>query len=336
MTSFILLGGAGYIGSHVAKALVRAGLTPIIVDNLSRGQAQSVAGLTLEQADILDTPALVSIFKKYQPSAILHFAGLIEVSESVKNPSAFHRNNAQGTASVISAMAQAQIKHLIFSSTAAVYGQPDHQVPFPESLPPCPINPYGESKFAAEQIIQKAYHQHGIGSVIFRFFNACGADIEAAIGEMHDPETHLIPLVIQTALELRGSVSLFGEDYPTPDGTCIRDYVHVEDIARAHLLALTYLQSGGEPMICNLGSGTGYSVREVMSEVKKLADQEYLSITPEPRRAGDPVFLVADISRAYAVLGWKPRYTLRDICASAYRWHQSEIYQNFWRSRRRS
>lgn len=331
--NIIVLGGAGYIGSHTCLQLSEQGYTPIAVDDLSRGHERAVQWGDFHECNIHDTARLVEIFNKYGAKAVIHFAALIEVGESMKDPSAFYRNNVTGTQSVLDAMVQSdQTKNIVFSSTAATYGQPDFDGPLHEDLPLNPINPYGNTKLAAERMIRDYEAAHGIKSMCLRYFNACGADPEARIGEMHYPETHLLPLVIQTALRLRDKIGIFGTDYPTPDGTCVRDYVHVLDLADAHIKAVEYLANGGASTACNLGTGTGYSVKEIIEAVKRVTDINF-PVEIHPRRAGDPAFLVADNSRARESLGWSPQIGLDGIVETALRWHQTEAYQTFWRQR---
>jgi UDP-glucose 4-epimerase len=330
--TIIVLGGAGYIGSHCCKLLRREGFTPVVIDNLSRGHRRAVQWGPLELADIGDTTALVAILNRYRPGAVIHFAALIEVGESVKDPAGFYRNNVVGTLSVLNAMAEAGVDKLVFSSTAAVYGQPETSAPLHEDLPLAPINPYGNSKLAAERMIRDFEMAAGLKSVCLRYFNACGADADGEIGEMHFPETHLMPLVIQTALGLRPFISVYGADYPTKDGTCIRDYIHVDDLASAHVAAVRYLLQGGATMACNLGTGTGFSVREIIAVVRSVCGVAFQVVEAE-RRPGDPAFLVANNERAAAVLGWHPAVPLAEIARSAFNWHDSEVYRAFWTGR---
>ncbi len=330
--NIIVTGGAGYIGAHVCKALAAQGYMPVTVDNLSNGHAQAAQWGPLEQADILDTEKLISFFKQYEPVAVIHLAALIEVGESVKNPASYEQVNVQGTQSLLQAMQETGMDKIVFSSTAAVYGQPDSNIPITEDTPLQPVNPYGETKLKAEQAIQDA----DMRFVSLRYFNASGADDHAQIGEMHRPETHLIPLTLQAALGLRDSISIFGTDYDTPDGTCIRDYVHVDDLADAHIKALEHLLDGKQNLTCNLGSGKGYSVREVVETVRTISGCKSLKTIEDRRRTGDPSFLVADIQKAKTVLSWVPEKTLEDMVRSAHDWHNSGIYKNFWITQRSS
>lgn len=324
--TIMVLGGAGYIGAHTCLALARAGYQPVAVDNLHKGHQALCLGGPFHQANILDEAALAALFEDYAPIAVIHLAALAEVGESVRRPQLYQSNNRDGTAAVIAAMNRAGIAYLVFSSTAAVYGQPDRDAPLPEMLPVAPINPYGESKAAAEAVIRES---GAIRSVCLRYFNAAGAEDGAKIGEAHFPETHLVPLAIQAALGLREEIALFGTDYETPDGTCVRDYVHVTDLAEAHVAALNYLLGGGESDICNLGSGAGISVREVIEMVKTCTGRDF-PVRAQARRAGDPAYLVADITWAKNLLDWQPRRDLQTIVQSAAAWHGSELYRQLY------
>ncbi len=324
--NILVLGGAGYIGSHTCKKLHAERFTPITIDNLSNGHQQSVQWGPFEQLDILETDKLATLMKQYNAQAVMHFAALIEVAESVKDPESFYKNNVLGTKSVLEAMNQAGVHHIVFSSTAAVYGQPADNNPLKEDASLSPINPYGETKLEAEKLIRA---EANIKSVALRYFNACGADTNGDIGEMHYPESHLIPLVIQTALNMRDQINIFGTDYNTPDGTCVRDYVHVDDLADAHINALKYLINGGENVACNLGSSNGYSVQKIIESVKNIT-QENFKIVEEKRRTGDSAYLVADNARAKEILNWAPQKDLETIIEDAYHWHQSDTYKNFW------
>lgn len=331
--NIIVLGGAGYIGSHTCKRLKSEGFNPVVIDNLSHGHQDVVKWGPFEKADILDTACLTDIMNDYEATAIIHFAGLIEVAESVKNPNAFYENNVEGTRSVLNAMQLSGVNHIVFSSTAAVYGQPEDNVPLGENLPLNPINPYGNTKLAAERMIRDYEQSAYIKSICLRYFNACGASEDATIGEMHYPETHLVPLVAQTALGMRDQISIFGVNYETKDGTCVRDYIHVEDLADAHVRAVKYLINGGETTVCNLGSGFGYSVKEIIVAMQNVTGQNDLPVKIADRRAGDPSTLVADNSRARKILGWEPSHSLLDIVQSAHAWHASDRYKEFWENK---
>jgi UDP-glucose-4-epimerase GalE len=317
MTQTILVtGGAGYIGSHACKALSLAGYTPVVYDNLSHGHAEMVKWGSLEIGDICDATRLREVFAKQQPAAVMHFAGLISVGESVEKPELYHHNNVVGSMTLLAAMAEANIHHLVFSSTCAVHGYPKH-VPIEESEGCAPINPYGESKLAIEHAIKAT----NLNAMILRYFNAAGADAEGDTGELHEPETHIIPLAILAAMHHR-PFHVFGTDYPTPDGTAIRDYIHVTDLARAHVLALTHvLQHGGQHTL-NLGTGIGTSVREMVAAIEETASTP-LEIIYSSRRAGDPPMLVANASRARELLQFSPEHSsIRNIVHTAWQWHQ--------------
>lgn len=256
----------------------------------------------------------------------MHFAAFIEVTDSVENPEKFYENNVEGTRSVLWAMQECGIKNIVFSSTAAVYGQPDTNEPIKECCPISPINPYGETKAQAEADIKGTA---GIRSVCLRYFNAAGADASGKIGEAHFPETHLVPLTLHAALGLRDNISIFGQEYPTKDGTCVRDYIHVSDLARAHVKALEYLLNGGASMVCNLGTGKGYSVKDIIETAQRVVDED-IKVIEAPARAGDPAFLVADNTKAKKVLDWSPETDLEEIIRSAYGWHKSDLYKRLY------
>lgn len=323
----IVLGGAGYIGSHTCRALSHAGYDLLIIDNLSRGHCELCGSFRLEVIDILNTEALTSVFKEYKPAAVMHFAALIEVVESIKNPESFYRNNVDGTASVLRAMQAAGVDKIVFSSTAAVYGQPKHDGNIIENQPLAPINPYGESKLKAEKLIQM---HTGISSVCLRYFNAAGSDENSAIGEAHFPESHLIPLVIHTALGMREKIVVYGGDYPTPDGSCVRDYIHVVDLVDAHMKALAYLLEGGQNLVCNLGTGNGASVREIIKSVQQITCVDFV-VEEADRRLGDPAILIADNRLASSALKWAPCRGVKEIIQSAYQWHKSDLYQQLYK-----
>jgi UDP-arabinose 4-epimerase len=319
-TPVLVTGGAGYIGSHTAKALAAAGYLPVTVDDLSCGHREAVRWGPLEVAAIGDGAALDAIFARHRPAAVLHFAGLANVGDSVRDPAFCYRANVGGTLSLIEAMRRAGCGRLVFSSTCAIYGVPP-ALPITEETPAAPLSPYGWSKFMAERVLADAGAAYGLGHVALRYFNAAGADPEGEIGEDHDPETHLVPLALGAAAGIRGPLRLFGDDYPTPDGTCIRDYVHVSDLARAHVLALGRLMAGGLPRPAyNLGSGRGFSVKEVLAAAEAVAGRP-VPHAIAPRREGDTPVLVADATRAEADLGWRPeRPDLADQIADAWAW----------------
>lgn len=315
----LVTGGAGYVGSHACKALAMAGHEPVVYDNLINGHREAVQWGPLEEGDIADRQRLDAVLVRYRPNTVMHFAAFAYVGESVSQPAKYYRNNVVGTLTLLEAMLEHGIGSMVFSSTCATYGTPDSS-PIDEDSPQHPINPYGASKLMVERLLQDFSQAHGLRYATLRYFNAAGADPDGQIGEVHEPETHLIPLVLQAALGLRPEIQIFGDDYPTPDGTCIRDYVHVADLADGHVLALDYLAGGGRSLECNLGTGQGHSVRTVVDAARRITG---LGI-PESivaRRPGDPPVLVARISRANSVLGWQPRHpTLDQIIAHAWSW----------------
>ena len=314
----LVTGGAGYIGSNTTLQLLDAGYDVVVVDNLSRGQGSKVAARRLRQVDLLDTEGLGKVFAEQPVDAVIHFAAYIVVGESMKLPEIYFQNNTAGSLSLFTAMVKAGVKNVVFSSTAAVYGMPSKN-PIPEDLPYAPINAYGESKVMVEQLLRWFDEIHGLRSVCLRYFNASGADPEGRAGEDHDPETHLIPLMFR-AIQTGAPMTLFGDDYPTPDGTCIRDYVHVTDLARAHIASVEHLCAGGESKKYNVGTGRGYSVKEVLDAVARVTGKP-VPHTMGPRRDGDPAALVADSTRLQTELGWKPMYSdLNKIVETAWVW----------------
>ena len=318
----LVLGGAGYIGSHTALELVRAGEDVIVADNLVTGHREAVpAGAKFYQGDLHDFAFLDNLFQQEQIDAVIHFAAYSLVGESVTNPLKYYDNNLCGTRVLLEAMVKNHVDKIVFSSTAATYGEPEH-IPILEADRTLPTNPYGETKLAMEKMFHWTANAHGLRYVSLRYFNACGADASGTIGEAHNPESHLIPLILQVPNGKREAISIYGTDYDTPDGTCIRDYIHVTDLAQAHILAVQYLQNGGESSIFNLGNGVGYSVREVIETARKVTGH-LIPAVETPRRAGDPARLVASSEKAKAVLGWKPVHdSLEEIIASAWNWHQ--------------
>lgn len=317
----LVTGGAGYIGSHTCKALARAGYQPIVLDNLVHGHDWAVRWGPLVVGDIGDRASLDRAIADYRPCAVVHFAALIEVGESVRDPGRYYRNNVVGSLNLLEALRDHGIPHLIFSSSCAVYGLPE-QLPLIEDHPKRPINPYGVSKQMVEEMLADFGQAYGLGWVALRYFNAAGADPEGELGEAHRPETHLIPLAIQAALGQGPSLQIFGDDYPTPDGSCIRDYVHVADLAAAHVLALEYLRKGGQSTAFNLGTGQGASVFAVIAAVERVTGRR-VPYTLGPRRAGDPPVLYADAAKARDGLGWRPQYPeLDSMIEHAWRWHQ--------------
>nr|WP_225938535.1 UDP-glucose 4-epimerase GalE [Leptothermofonsia sichuanensis] len=320
----LVTGGAGYIGSHAVLALKQAGYEVVILDNLVYGHrdiAEAVLKVELVVGDTCDRTLLDQLFASREIAAVMHFAAFAYVGESVTDPAKYYHNNFVGTLTLLEAMLAASIKTFVFSSTCATYGVPQ-EVPIPENHPQNPINPYGATKLMVERVLQDFHQAYDFKSVCFRYFNAAGADPEGRLGEDHNPETHLIPLVLLTALGQRQSVSIFGTDYPTPDGTCIRDYIHVADLAQAHVLGLDYLLKGGETAAFNLGNGNGFSVREVIETARQVTGREILAVECD-RRPGDPPALVGSSDLARTVLGWNPQYAdLNVILTHAWNWHQ--------------
>lgn len=321
MTSVLVTGGAGYIGSHACKALARAGYLPVVYDDLRRGHDWAVRWGPLEQGDVLDRARLDAVIAQYKPAAVMHFAGYAYVNESVSDPGMYYRNNTVASLNLLEAMRGSSVRRIIFSSTCATYGDPE-TLPIKEDAPQRPINPYGASKLMTERMIADFASAHGLGWVALRYFNVAGADPDCEIGEAHDPEPHIIPLVLDAAAGARPHISIYGVDYPTPDGTCVRDYIHVSDLADAHVLALRSLEGGGRSGAYNLGNNAGYSIREVIASVERVTGLR-VPVVEGPRRAGDPPALVGDGGRAVAALGWTPRFpALDDIVRTAWAWRQ--------------
>lgn len=320
----LVTGGAGYIGSHTVLALSKAGYRVIVLDNLVSGHREFVADIfqvELVVGDICDRPMLDRLFAKYKIAAVLHFAAYIAVGESVSDPAKYYRNNVSGTLTLLEAMVAANVKKLVFPSTCAVYGMPK-QVPMTEDHPKDPLNPYATSKWMMEQMLVDFDRAYNLRSIVFRFFNAAGANSEGLLGEDHHPETHLIPLVLLAALGKRESISICGTDYPTPDGTCLRDYIHVSDLANAHILALEYLLGGGKSEVFNLGNGNGFSVREVIETAKEVTGKA-LKIMECDRRPGDAPILVGSSDKVREILGWYAQYPdVSKIITDAWQWHQ--------------
>jgi len=319
--SVLVTGGAGYIGAHACKALSQAGYTPITYDNFVYGHPEAVRWGPLEKGDIADRKQLEMVMQKYNPIAVMHFAAYAYVGESVENPAKYYRNNAAGTLSLLESMRNCNIDKIIFSSTCATYGMPE-QIPIYESHPQNPINPYGRSKIIIEWALKDFAAAYDLKFVSLRYFNAAGADPDGEIGEDHDPETHLIPLVLEVALGTRNQLEIFGTDYATPDGTCIRDYIHVSDLADAHLLALEYLNGGGQSDVYNLGNGNGFSVKEVVAAAMKITGCDIPCLEVD-RRPGDPAVLIGSSDKIRDVLGWQPRHNNLDtIITTAWQWHK--------------
>lgn len=318
----LVTGGAGYIGSHFAKYLIGNNHKVCVLDNLSRGHREAVPqNAEFVKADLLDPESLNGAIKIFQPEAVVHFAAFAYVGESVEKPEIYYLNNVVGSYNLIRACVENGVKNFVFSSTCSIYGNPV-KVPISEEQDSNPINPYANTKLIIETLLHDFETAHGMKSVCLRYFNAAGADTNSEIGESHEPESHLIPLVIFTAQKKRVKILVFGNDYETPDGTCIRDYIHVNDLADAHLRALNYLADGGESTIINLGTGDGNSVLEIIEKSKKITGKE-IPIEVVGRRAGDPAILVADNKKAQTVLGWKPQFGIEEIIQTAWNWHQS-------------
>lgn len=319
MKTILVAGGAGYIGSHMVALLLERGYEVVVADNLSTGHWQAAKGAKLRVGDLRDSAFLDRLFTEFKIDGIINFAAFSLVGESVKNPLKYYDNNVGGSVSMLKAMDRHGIDKIVFSSTAAVYGEPEKQ-PIEETDRTEPTNPYGETKLAIEKMLKWSDGAYGIRYVALRYFNAAGSNTEVGIGEDHSPESHLIPLVLKTALGQRSHIGIFGDDYPTHDGTCVRDYIHVRDLAEAHLLALEYLDKGGKSDVFNLGSGDGYSVKEIIDTARSITGREIPAII-EPRRAGDPSVLIASNKKAAEVLGWKPQRGLNVIVADAWKWH---------------
>jgi len=317
----LVCGGAGYIGSNMTAMLMAEGHESVVFDNLSKGHKSAIGDTEFVKGDLSDSQLLIETLEKYNIDAVMHFAAFIEVGESVQAPLKYYRNNLSCTENLLSAMETAGVKKFVFSSTAAVYGVPEN-VPITEDSPTAPINPYGQTKLDVEKM---CHYQNRAGKLAFaslRYFNTCGAGKNATLGEDHQPESHLIPLTIQAAMGKRNDIKIYGTDYDTPDGTCIRDYIHIDDLCRAHLLALNKLQAKKE-LICNLGNGKGYSVREVIETVRKVTGKKFKIVETE-RRPGDSPILTADPTKAKSELGWKiEKPDLEEMVSTAWQWHSN-------------
>jgi UDP-glucose 4-epimerase len=317
----LITGGAGYIGSHVNKELSKRGHETVVVDNLVYGHREFAKWGAFELCDLADLDRMKQLFDRYPITAVMHFAAYTYVGESVEDPRKYYENNVVNTLNLFSLMVQHEIGYCIFSSSAAVYGIPEI-VPIPEDHPCRPINPYGNAKLVIEHVLEDYDRAYGLKYASLRYFNAAGADPEEEIGEWHEPETHLIPLVLDAAMGRREEVEIYGTDYPTPDGTCIRDYIHVSDLAKAHVLALEHLRGGGDSGIYNLGNGNGFSVRQVIEECKKVTGVDIRAVEGAPR-PGDPPTLVAGCKKAQKQLHWQPQYdSLHSIVETAWNWHK--------------
>ena len=314
----VLVVGAGYIGSHMVKMLLAEEHEVVTFDNLSSGHRDAVLGGEFVLGDLADSELLDAVFKKHQFDAVMHFASFIQVGESVRRPDMYYRNNFSNTLNLLDVMVANGVKKFIFSSTAAIFGEPEY-VPIDEKHPNNPINPYGRSKWMVEQILTDYDQAFELKSVCLRYFNAAGADPEGLLGERHNPETHLIPLILQAASGRKSEIQVFGRDYDTPDGTCIRDYIHIVDLCAAHLMALEYLIKGGLSKRFNLGNGAGFSVQQVIDATEKVTNRK-IKVVDKPKREGDPARLVADSTHAKSTLGWKPKFDLGAIVKHAWEW----------------
>ncbi len=319
MQNILVTGGAGYIGAHACKALKQAGYRPVCYDNFSTGWRDAVKFGPLEEGDLLDRARLDEVFAKYQPEAVMHFAALSLVGDSMSDPGRYWRENVMGALNLIEATVAAGCRHVVFSSTCATYGESDQTLT--EDTPQEPINAYGGSKLAIEGMLRDFSSAYDLEAVIFRYFNVAGADPEAEIGERHDPETHLIPLMLEAIVGKRSALTVYGTDYDTPDGTCVRDYVHVMDLVDAHILGLKWLEAGRGGRAFNLGTGTGFSVREVVDASRAVTNMA-VPIREGTRRAGDAKRLVSGSQRAKQELGWQPSATLPKMISDAWRWHK--------------
>jgi len=320
--NILVVGGAGYIGSHMVKQLSLSGTDVITLDNLSCGYKDAVKYGELIEGDLGDRSLLDKIFSERRIDAVMHFAAFIEVGESVIHPAKYYQNNVSNTQVLLDAMIRHDVEHFIFSSTAAIFGEPEY-TPIDESHNKKPINPYGRSKLMVEQILEDYDKAYGLRSTCLRYFNAAGADPDGELGERHDPETHLVPLILQAASGRRENIKVFGQDYPTEDGTCVRDYVHINDLCEAHSLALTRMQDGGKSARYNLGNGKGFSVRQVIDATKSVTGKDF-TVIEDARRPGDPAVLVADSTQARDELNWQPRFDkLETIIETAWNWETS-------------
>ncbi len=322
----LITGGAGYIGSHVNKYLNKLGIETVVIDNLVNGHIEFVKWGKFYKLDLSNKEAVYEVLKKEKIKAVMHFAAFAYVGESVNEPAKYYLNNVYNTLNLLEVMLKNNIDIIVFSSTCAVYGNPKY-IPIDENHPKAPISPYGKSKLSVEMVLEDFSQAYGIRYASLRYFNAAGADKEAEIGEWHEPETHLIPNILDVAFGVKEYVEIFGTDYETEDGTCIRDFIHVEDLAKAHILALEYIMKKNENLVLNLGVGRGYSVKQVIKVVEEVTGKK-IKVKESPRRKGDPPVLVADPSRAKELLGWKPENGIYDIVESAWIWHK-KLRTNF-------
>lgn len=319
----LVTGGAGYIGSHANKELTLAGYETVVLDNMSYGHEDFLKWGVYENVDLGDLDSLRKVFQKYKIEAVMHFAAFTYVGESVEDPQKYYLNNLKNTLNLLQVMNEFKIKKIIFSSTCATYGNPQ-EIPITETHPQDPISPYGKAKLMVEQVLSDYSIAYGLRYVSLRYFNAAGADPDGDVGERHNPETHLIPLILDAAAGKREDIKIFGTDYPTHDGTCIRDYIHVTDLADAHIKALKYLENGGKSEVFNLGNGNGFSVKQVIEEARKVTGKEIKS-TETDRRPGDPPVLVGSSKKAREILKWQPKYdNLTEIIKTAWEWHKKE------------
>lgn len=319
----LITGGAGYIGAHANKELNLSGYETVVLDNMSYGHEDFLKWGVYENIDLGDLESLQNVFRKYDIDAVMHFAAFTYVGESVEDPQKYYLNNLNNTLNLLQIMNEFEVKKLVFSSTCATYGNPQ-EIPITENHPQNPISPYGRAKLMVEQILADYSSAYDLRYVSLRYFNAAGADPEGEIGERHEPETHLIPLILDAAAGKREDIKIFGTDYPTDDGTCIRDYIHVTDLADAHIKALKYLETGGHSDVFNLGNGNGFSVREVIEEARKVTDKE-IKATETERRPGDPPILVGSSKKAREILKWQPKYDdLSEIISTAWDWHKKD------------
>jgi len=324
MKKTLITGGAGYIGSHAAKALNALGREVVILDSLVAGHRDFLQWGEFEHGDLAAPEFLRGVFSRHDIGEVLHFAAFIAVGESVEKPDIYYGNNVRNTLNLLDAMLEANVKRLVFSSTAAVYGEPVTDI-IAEDHPLSPLSPYAWSKRMIEQILADHDHAYGLKHICLRYFNAAGADPDGHTGERHQPETHLIPLILHAAMGIRDTITIFGTDYPTPDGTCLRDYIHVTDLADAHVKALDFLESGGKSQAFNLGNGNGFSVREIIDVARQVSGKD-IPVTESGRRPGDSPALVASSAAAQEVLEWKPQFAdVKDIVRTAWDWHRKDL-----------
>lgn len=318
----LVTGGAGYIGSHINKELNKQGYETVVIDNLSYGHEDFVKWGALERVDLSNSREIRKVFQNYPIDAVMHFAAFTYVGESVEDPQKYYLNNLRNTLNLLKVMLEFEVEKIVFSSTCATYGDP-LEIPITEDHPQNPISPYGRGKFMVEQVLRDYSQAYGLKYVSLRYFNAAGADPDGELGESHQPETHLIPLILDAALGRREDIKIFGTDYPTPDGTCIRDYIHVTDLADAHIKALEYLENSGKSEVFNLGNGNGFSVREVIEEARKVTGRKITAVETD-RRPGDPPILVGSSKKAREILKWEPKFDdLSQIISTAWEWHKN-------------